>query len=145
MLALFAALISGLGMAVQGALNAALSKKIGLLGTTLVVHVIGTLTTGILFLLPQVQKGRIMSITRTPWHLSLGGLLSVPIVYGVAVSIKTIGAAPATTLIVVAQVLMACIVDHFGLFGLQAIPFYWWRYLGIAFLAFGSWLLLRGR
>lgn len=132
-------------MAIQGALNAALAKIIGLLQTTFLVHVVGTAVAGILLIVPGISKGSLTALEKAPRYLWLGGLLSVPIVYGVATSIKAVGAAPATTLIVVAQVLTACAVDHFGLFGLKMTPFYWWRWLGIAFLAFGSWLLLKGR
>lgn len=132
-------------MAIQGALNAALAKIVGLLQTTFLVHVVGTALAGILLFVPQISKGNLAALGKAPWYLWLGGLLSVPIVYGVATSIKAVGAAPATTLIVVAQVLTACIVDHFGLFGLKVTQFFWWKWIGICFLALGSWLLLKGR
>ena len=58
-----------------------------------------------------------------PWYTWLGGVLGVAIIYTVAASIPKVGAASATTAIITAQVLTACIIDHFGLFGLKAVSF----------------------
>jgi transporter family-2 protein len=43
---------------------------------------------------------------------------------------------------VAAQVTTALLIDHFGLFGLQAIPFSWWKAAGLALLAIGTRLML---
>ncbi|MGQ9512596.1 DMT family transporter [Thermodesulfitimonas sp.] len=51
--------------------------------------------------------------------------------------------APATTAIILGQVLTATLIDHFGLFGMTRLPFSCWRILGVAFLAAGAWCLLK--
>ena len=47
----------------------------------------------------------------------------------------------ATTSIIVGQVLTACLLDHFGLFGLEK-PVNWLKLLGVGLLALGAKLLL---
>ena len=39
---------------------------------------------------------------------------------------------------------MAALVDHLGLFGLEPIPFNWWKGIGIGLMAVSAWLLYTG-
>ena len=140
--ALLLAALAGATMAVQGTLNAALSKVVGLLEATLVVMAVGALTT-LLALYPLgLGKGNILKLGTTPWYTLGGGVLIVLITYGVAASIPKVGVANATTAIVAAQVSAALFIDHFGFFGMEAISFSWWRLVGLVFLAGGTYIML---
>ena len=140
---LLLALLSGALMAVQGSMNTALSKVIGLLETTFVVHMIGTAVVIILLFALQMGKGNLHAIGDVPWYLYLGGVISVGIIYLVAASISEVGVANATTAIIVGQVATAIIIDHFGVFGLERIPYGWNQLVGLVFLVFGANLLLK--
>ncbi|NMA55350.1 MAG: DMT family transporter [Firmicutes bacterium] len=132
---------AGLVMAVQGSLNAALNKIIGLFPATLVVHIIGMfLAAGAVVL--GLGRGSLAKIAAAPWYTYLGGMLNVLIIASVAVVIPRLGVASATTAIIVGQVLTALCLDHLGCFGLQRVPFTWTKLLGLALLAAGAWLLL---
>lgn len=139
-IALLTAALAGALMALQGSLNSALGKIAGLWETTFLVHIVGTIVA--LVLLPIVGDGSLSKLVGAPWYTWLGGVLGVAIIFTVAASIPKVGMANATTAIVAAQVLVACIIDHFGLFGLEALPFTWWRWLGGALLAGGVWCVL---
>jgi transporter family-2 protein len=143
MMALVFAALAGLTMAVQGAMNSALSAATGLWGATFVVHVIG-LAVSTAFLLGSGQGARLLAAVRAspPVNL-LGGVLGVLIVYAVVRGISKVGAGAATTAIVVGQVTTAFLLDHFGLFGLKGLPLTWWRPAGLGLLAVGAYLLLR--
>ena len=141
-IAFFLAALAGSAMAVQGALNSALGKKIGLLEATLIVLLIGTLT-ALLALYPLgLGKGNLAHLLQVPWYYLSGGVLIVLITYGVVASIPRLGVANATTAIVAAQIITAVILDHFGVFGLQAIPFSLWRVAGFVLMAVGTRLML---
>ena len=88
------------------------------------------------------RRRQLQKIWSAPWYTWLGGILGVAIIFTVAASIPKVGAAAATTAIIAAQVLTACIIDHFGLFGLSPLPFTWWRWVGGALLAAGGWCML---
>ncbi len=135
------AAVAGLAMAVQGSLNAALNKVIGLFPATLVVHIIGTVLTAaaVVFGLGHANWAKIATV---PWYAYLGGVLNVLIIAGVAAVIPRLGVASATTAIIVGQVLTALCIDHLGCFGLDKVPFTWTKLLGLALLAAGAWLLL---
>lgn len=139
--ALLLALISGVAMAVQGSLNSALAKITGLLQATLVVHLTATIAVTLLLFFP-LSPGSLTRIIQAPWYLLLGGLIGVLITYGVVASIPKVGVALATTAIIVGQVTMALIIDHWGLFGLDKIPFTWWKAVGLILLATGARLML---
>ncbi|MEW6082382.1 MAG: DMT family transporter [Bacillota bacterium] len=141
-LAGIAAALSGVAMAIQGSLNGALSKVIGVWTTTFLVLLIGVTGVGIPRFALGLEPGSLGKLGAAPWYLYLGGLLSGPIVFGVASSIPRLGVAPATTAIIVGQVLTATLIDHFGLLGLNRIPLSWMKGLGLVLLASGAWLLL---
>lgn len=141
MIALLMAAVSGVFMAIQGSLNTALGKVVGLLGATFIVQLIGAVS-ALILLLVGLGEGKWNMLTKAPWYTYLGGLLGVAITYLVVASINRVGVAAATTAIIVGQVSMAAIVDHFGLFGLQPIPFNWYKGFGIGAMALGAWLLL---
>jgi transporter family-2 protein len=142
-LALLLAALSGILMAVQGSVNAGLSKAIGILESNLFVHISGTLLLLCLLYILKLGKGNFTMYTEAPWYAFLGGVVGVGIIYLVVASIPRVGVANATTAIIVGQVLAALIIDHFGLFGLQRMPCNWCQLLGLGLLALGAKLLLR--
>ncbi len=142
LIALLIALASGIAMAIQGSINSGLSKIIGLLETTLIVHATATFIVLLLLYMLRLGHGDFASYNQAPWYYYVGGAIGVGITYGVVVSIPKLGVAIATTAIIVGQVTTACMVDHFGLFGLQKIPFSWMKFVGIVLLAVGAKFML---
>ena len=142
-LALSLALISGVLMAVQGSLNTALSKVVGLLETTFIVHVTGTIILMILLFVIPMGKGNLYAFSEAPWYAYLGGAVGVGIIYLVAASIPEVGVANATTAIIIGQVLTAIIIDHFGIFGLDKVACSWNQIIGLILLVIGAKLLLK--
>lgn len=140
-LPLLSAAVAGISMALQGSFNTVLSKVIGLMEANFVVHVIGTATLFVMLCL-GLGHGNLSRLGNAPWFAYLGGILSIVILYTVMASISKLGVAVATTVIIVGQVSAALIIDHFGLFGLRAIPFTWWKLVGVALLAAGAKLML---
>ncbi len=136
------ALLAGLAMALQGSLDSLLGKAVGLLEATFVVHVTGTLTVVVGLFVLGLGKGSLLKIAGAPWYSLVGGVLGVLIVYGVVFSIPKLGVAVATTAIIVGQVSTALAIDHFGLFGLEKIPFSWVKGAGLLLLAAGARLML---
>lgn len=138
---LLAAFLAGVAMAGQGSMNSAVSKAIGLSESTFVVHLTATLAM-VAILIFCFGNGNWANYAKIPWYYYTGGLIGVVITYGVVISIAKLGAAVATTSIIVGQVLTACLLDHFGIFGLEKAPLTWLKLLGVGFLALGAKLLL---
>ena len=139
--AMLTAMIAGISMAVQGSLNAVLGKYTGQMEATFVVHIIGSTAVGIIILF-GLGKGDLSNVLKAPWYAYLGGILSVVIIYGVIASIPKVGVSLATTAIIVGQVSMALLIDHFGFFGLDKVAFTWTKFFGLVALALGAKLML---
>lgn len=139
---LLVALVAGVLMAVQGSMNSLLSKKVGLLEATFVVHLLGLLLITVLLMVFCLQNWNWENFKTVPWYVYLGGFLGVAIIYGVAYSIPKVGVANATTAIIVGQVATAMIIDMFGVFG-DKMPLTWFKGMGLALMALGAHLMLK--
>lgn len=136
------AAVSGAAMAVQGTFNSVMGKAIGVWESTLVVHIIGTLTVLIIMLVIGTGFNNFSKLSEVPWYAYLGGLLNVLIIFAVVKTMPKIGVGNATTAIIVAQVSTAILIDSLGLFGMKKYEFQYIDLLGVALLAVGARILL---
>ncbi len=130
-------------MALQGGLNSALGKIIGLLEATFIVHASAAVVVGVMVFALGMGDGGFIRAGEAPWYFYIGGVIGVAITYGVVASIPRLGAGVATTAIIVGQVSTALLIDHFGLFGLQRMPFTWMQWVGLGLMAAGARMMLR--
>jgi transporter family-2 protein len=143
LLALLTAALSGATMALQGTLNTSLSKVVGLMEATFVVQLVGLIFVSLLLFVFRMGHIKPELFSQAPLYSYLGGILGVVIIYMVMKSIPRVGVAPATTAIILGQVFTAGVIDHLGLFGMEKMPFNWYRVGGTLLMAGGAWLLLR--
>jgi transporter family-2 protein len=134
--------ISGAAMALQGTMNTALGKVVGLWESTLLVHLVGTITSLLVIIVLGVGFGNLSKMGQAPWYIYLGGVLNVAIIYAIVRSMPQIGVGNATTAIIVTQVLTALLIDNCGAFGMKKYGFHYIDLLGIALLAIGARILL---
>ena len=134
--------LSGAAMALQGTLNTTLGKIVGTWESTLIVHVIGTITTLLIIVILGLGFSGLGKMGEVPWYAYLGGLMNVIIIYAVISSMAQIGVGNATTAIITIQLITALIVDHTGLFGMKTMQFRYLDILGILLLVGGARILL---
>lgn len=117
MMSILAALLTGVILPIQGAINSQVGKLSGqfvmIVGVSLV-----QIAFGAILLFYNHQK-----ITDV---ISLGTLISgslgIVAMYGFSYSIANIGTLKVFGLVLMAQIIISIIIDHFGLLGVQAIP-----------------------
>ncbi len=147
-LALIAAALAGAMMSFQGAFNAALQKRVNLLGTSIVVHVVGAVVTGLVLagvlLFARYYVPPKTGFAEAPWWAYLGGVLSVVIIAGVALAFPITGAGLGVSTIVTAQLAAALLLDQFGLFESTRVPITWVRIVGVILLVIGTRLVANG-
>ncbi len=136
------ALVMGACVALQGSINTAASARIGG-GTTLLLTsifmLIGSL--GLLFYHSEAQKWTSTSFTETPWYLYLGGPMGFTIVFLAILLFPRLGAGATLAITITSQLVMAVIIDHFGLFDAPISPVSWVRVLGVLMLIGGAALV----
>ncbi len=144
LLILFAiGIAAGALVAVQSVLNAALGKRAGDLGSLLVlasISVVAILPVVLVF--PGASNFRNLP-GLSQWYLYLGGVVGMLIVAAPIFLVPRIGATATLTAVVVGQLTLAVVIDHFGLLGVPRNELTITRILGVIILALGTLLIVK--
>jgi transporter family-2 protein len=132
--------IGGIAVAVQASLAGVITEKLGVIENAFVVFGGGFIVSLVVVLLNQ--GGKLKAWQSLPWYAFLAGPLGIVIITSIGYATPRIGLAGTLTLIVVSQLVIGVIFDHFGWLG-QVRPMDLTRLIGILFLFFGTWIVLR--
>jgi len=140
---LLTAIVGGL-IALQAPINSSLGKSVGTLAAATVSFGIGTLA---LLAITVVAGGfgDLGEARSVPWHYLIGGLLGAAYVTSVLVTVRSLGAGGVTAATIAGQLTASVIIDRFGLLGLDEKPLTLQRLAGVALLAVGTFLVVRGK
>ena len=141
MVGLLLALLSGALMSVQGVFNTEVTKQSSIWVaagfvqiTAFAVCLAAWLITG------RESVSSLFSVH--PWYMLLSGVIGAFITITVIMSMNSLGPAKAALLIVTAQVLVAYLIELFGLFGVEKAGFEWRKLFGML-LAVGGIALFK--
>jgi transporter family-2 protein len=133
--------LAGVVVALQPSINARLAQKIGLLESSTISFLVGTI---FLFLLTLVLgQGSFRALTRVTWWELTGGLLGAFFVYTVILIVPRLGTGAVMAVAIAGQLLTAILLDHFQLFGFRGIPLDVTRMAGVLLMLLGTWLIMR--
>lgn len=135
MLAIIYAIISGISMSLQGIFNTRLEEKVGTWETNVIVQGSALILT--LIILVLFGKGDFKAVKEANKIYLLGGFLGVIIIFTVMKSIGSMGATLGISIILIAQLASAGIIDAFGLFGTEKISFGIREFIGISIMIIG--------
>ena len=128
-------IIAGILISIQGVFNSKASEKIGLWQTNVLVHGLGFFVSLIIVLM--VKDGSFSKITDVNKIYLIGGALGVVIVYSVMKGITSIGPAYSVSILLISQLIIALVIDSFGLFGIEKVPFNTTKLIGITMMISG--------
>lgn len=129
-------------MSVQGVMNTRLGEGIGNMETNAFVQ--GTAFALAMLALLFYRQGsfaQLGSVSKLYW---LGGALGLVITITVMLGIKSLGTTLAISVILISQLLVAALIDAFGLMGSEKVAFDWTKYCGLA-LMLGGVLLFKAK
>ena len=133
-------LLGGVAVATQASLAGIFSERVGLIGNGLFVFGGGFLFALILSLFVGIDQ---LKAWRTvPWYAFVAGPLGIVIISSIGFAIPRIGVASTLTLIVVSQLIIGVLLDHFGWLTISR-PVDLQRIVGILILFLGTWIVLR--
>ncbi len=131
MIGLFIALISGALMSVQGVFNTQVTKASSIWAASAFVQL-----TALMVCLGAwvcTDRSNLLGVFQVqPKYMLLGGAIGAFITYTVIKSMDLLGPAKAVMLIVVAQLLVAYVIELLGWFGTEKQPWEWRKALGMA-------------
>ncbi len=141
LVSLILSLSAGIAAGLQGPLTTIVSQRLGIWEAVLIAHIGGIIAA--IFMVLVFSKGDISQWRSVPWYALLCGVLGLVVLGGITFSIPRIGAAGATTLLIVGQLLLALILDHFGWLGVDIRSLSPSRIIGLITLVLGTWLIMR--
>jgi transporter family-2 protein len=133
----------GVGGAIQAALMGRFGERVGTLEAFAFASLLTALIGTVVLVLGRASLGGYVDAARQPVWLWTAAVMSALIVIGITFAAPRIGTTATIGIVVAGNLAMAAVIDRFGLFGLEKIPFHWPRLLGIALLAAGAALSLR--
>lgn len=135
MLGFLFSVIAGAAMSVQGVMNTRLQEGIGLWEAN--AYVQGTAFVLSMLAAWLLGSGSWKALADVPKGYLLGGALGLVITVTVMLSIKGLDATVAISTILIAQLLMAALIDAFGWMGQDKVAFGLKQYLGLALMLGG--------
>jgi bacterial/archaeal transporter family-2 protein len=134
--------LAGVAGAAQASANAALAGRAGL-GPAVLVNALVVLVGTLALNLASGSFRALPSVAGAPWYDYLGGVCGFAIIASMAYAFPRMGAALALAVMVLGQSTMALAIDHFGLWGIRAVPVTPIRLVGGALVVAGVALLRR--
>ncbi len=135
-------LVAGLAGAIQAGLMGRFGQRIGVVEAVAFASVVTTLTAFTAVLVVRQGVAGVAEGLRAPPWLWLAGVMSAMIVFAVALAPPRIGTTTTIGLIIAGNLIMAAVIDRYGLFGLERIGLSPVRVLGIVLLGVGAALTL---
>lgn len=143
MVGILTALLSGALMSVQGVFNTEVSKESGQWVTNTFVQLTGFLVCLLIWFFAERGEHDFFDLLLVDKkYMLLGGMIGAFITITVMWSMSGLGPAKAVMLIVVSQIIVAYLIEVFGLFGVERSLFQWRKLLGAA-IAIGGIILFQ--
>ena len=133
-------LAGGMAIGVQGPLSSVITQKLGSLESVFIIHLGGAIAA----LIPMAFVGSKLGQWKdVPWYALIAGSLGLIVITAMGYMIPRIGAAGALITLMAGQILVASILDHFGLLGMTPRVIDLQRVIGFVVVMVGVWLTVK--
>jgi transporter family-2 protein len=133
--------LGGISVGLQGPIAAQMGKRVGSASSSFVVHVSGAFLSGALLLFrhgEEIRNWRSLS-----WYMLCSGFFGVVLYLTINHTMPRLGATTALALIIIGQLAMGVMIDHFGMFGVTVRQLDAWRAAGLILLLAGGYLIVK--
>ena len=129
MIGFFIALLSGALMSVQGVFNTKVTENSSMWAANVFVQFTAFIVCFVAWLFADRTSFREV-LAVEPKYFLLGGVIGAFITLTVIKSMDSLGPAKAVMLIVISQIIVAYVIELFGMFGVEKQPFSWRKVFG---------------
>jgi transporter family-2 protein len=140
------AVLAGAVLPVQGVVNSQLAKSLdNVVLAALASFVVGGLTLLVVFLYRTSGSlgTSLLSLKEVPPMLYIGGVLGTVYITAVAVLIPKVGVANTMIAVILGQVLLSLLLDHYGILGVEVREIGWPRIVGASLVLLGLVLVVK--
>jgi transporter family-2 protein len=134
-------LIGGVAVGIQSPIAGAMGQKVGGTASSFIIHLSGMVFSGILLFMSGGEK--IREWRTLPWYMLGAGIFGLILYQTISVTLPRLGSTMMITLIIIGQLLVGVIIDHFGLLGVATRHMDVSRAIGIIVLFIGGYLIAR--
>lgn len=135
MLSFLFAIVAGAAMSLQGVWNTRLGERVGLWESNVLVQGVGfALSLGVMACFGQGDLRALGQTNKLYW---LGGVLAPVITVTVMLALQKLDTTVAIAVILIAQLLVAALIDALGLFGQEKNALGLWQYVGVGLMLAG--------
>lgn len=134
-------LIGGVAVGLQSPISGAMGQRIGPAASSFIIHLGGLIATTALLLARGGEK--IRAWPTVPWYMLIAGVFGLVLFLTINVTLPRLGGAMMITLVIIGQLTMGIIIDHFGLLGVTPRPVDLVRVAGMLVLVAGAYLISR--
>lgn len=136
MIGIFIALISGALMSIQGVFNTQVTKSSSIWAANVFIQMTALLVClAAYFVSDRSSFANVIKVE--PKYMLLGGAIGAFITYTVIRSMASLGPAKAVMFIVISQIVVAYLIELFGVFGVEKQPLEWRKIIGMAIAVVG--------
>ena len=130
------AIVAGALMSVQGVFDTRVTESSSIWVTNAFVQITGFLVCISAWFFTGRQSFADLLKVDSKWYLT-GGILGAFIVFGVVKGMSALGPAYAVMLILIAQLIIAYLIELLGIFGTEQVQFEWRKVIGVAVMIGG--------
>lgn len=132
-------LIGGVAVGIQSPIAGSMGARVGGTSSSFIIHLSGAILSGVLLLMRGGEN--IKDWHTLPWYMLWGGLFGVILYQTISVTMPRLGVTMTVALIIIGQLLVGTVIDHFGWLGVVQRSVDATRLLGIAALILGGYLI----
>jgi bacterial/archaeal transporter family-2 protein len=134
-------LIAGTAVGIQSPIAGAMGTRVGGLASSFIVHFSGMVLSALFLFFRGGEK--IQDWNKLPWYMLISGIFGVILYQCISVVLPRLGGTMMVTLIIIGQLLVNVLVDHFGWLGVAVHPISPTRIVGVLVLLLGGYLIAR--
>jgi transporter family-2 protein len=135
-MAAICAIISGALMSIQGVFNTRVTESSSIWVTNSLVQITGFIVCiGAWFLTGRDSFGDLAKVDNKLYLT--GGILGAFIIFTVVKGMAVLGPACTVMLILISQLIIAYLIELFGLFGTEQVPFVWKKVIAVVIMIGG--------
>lgn len=134
-------LIGGVAVGFQSPIAGAIGQRLGGTASSFIVHLSGMILSGLLLILRGGEN--IRDWHSLPWYMLGAGIFGVILFQTISVTLPRLGGTMVITLIIVGQLTVGVLTDHFGWFGVTVRPIDATRLIGVVVLFIGGYLIAK--
>ncbi len=134
-------LVGGASVGLQTPISGMMGARVGGIASSFIIHLSGMLLSGLILLLRGGE--RIREWSGLPWYMLISGIFGVVLFQTLTYTVPKIGGTLAIALMMIGQLIVGILIDHYGWLGVEVHPINLVRIAGVALLIAGGYLISR--